>query len=273
MKYSVKKPGELKKFLSLEAGISGKQAKKIIDTRRVFVNGRRVWMASHMLSPGDVVEAAGAGGSKERGSAVIIYEDEYVVAADKPSHMLSDGGEESLEHFLRKNTRNRALRAAHRIDAETSGIVLYAKNGGVFDALKKMWKEKRVKKTYIALAYAKASFDKKTVSAPIGGKPAVSAVKTLKAVKGLSMFEVEIETGRRHQIRIHLAGIGHPVIGDSLYGPAAAGTGVHGGVKRQMLHAARLEYVCPFTKKSVIIKSELPGDFKLHAGLLDKEQK
>jgi RluA family pseudouridine synthase len=260
LSYSGGAPRELKHFISEKAGISGKKAKALIDSRRVFVNNRRVWMAAHMLSPGDIVnipeETAGAAAQQEYR---IIYRDNDIIAADKPAGMLSDRDANSLEEKLKKSTGNQKLRAIHRLDRETSGIILYAASSGVFEAYKAMWEEKEVRKEYFAVSIGEAGFDEKRVSSPVDNKPAASDIKVISRGAGLTLFMVKIATGRKHQIRVHLASIGHPVAGDTLYGPKNI-SGSLQGLSRHMLHAYRLKFKCPVTAKEMDLKAPMAGE-------------
>lgn len=166
LSYSGGEPRELKHFISEKAGISGKKAKALIDSRRVFVNNRRIWMAAHVLSPGDIVsvpeDTAGAVAQEYR----IIYRDKNIIAVDKQAGMLSDRDENSLEEKLKKTTGNPKLRAIHRLDRETSGIILYAASSDIFEAYKAMWEEKEVRKEYFAVSIGDAGFDEKGYPLP-----------------------------------------------------------------------------------------------------------
>jgi 23S rRNA pseudouridine1911/1915/1917 synthase len=203
-------------FLAGELAISKKKAKAIIDTRLVFVNKRRTWIASHRLKEGDIVEYAG--NIAAEADITVIYQDGYVMAVNKPSGILSDNGQASLETFLRKKYENNNVKAIHRLDRETSGVILYARDNDIFRKFKEMWKDKGVRKIYLAICYNEAPFRYMTVERDIDGRRAVSVIELIKKNNGFSYFRIEPVTGKKHQIRIHLAGINFPVAGDKEYG-------------------------------------------------------
>jgi RluA family pseudouridine synthase len=253
-------PRELKHFISQKTGLSGKKAKALIDSRRVFVNSRRVWMASHNLEPGDMVtipdDAAAPSAQQEY---KIIYKDRNITAVDKPAGMLSDRDPGSLEDILRKSLSNPKLRAIHRLDRETSGIILYAASTEVFEAYREMWEEKGVRKEYFAVSTGEADFDEKKAVSPVDGKNARSDIKVISRGSGLTLFLVKITTGRKHQIRIHLAGAGYPVAGDTIYGPKNV-SGPLQSLSRHMLHAYRLKFKCPVSLKEMDLKAPMHGE-------------
>ncbi len=241
---------------------SGKQAKRILDNRRVFVNGRRIWMAKHRVKRGDNIEIHR--GPLEHNTLTkkdILYIDPRYVILDKPPGWLSNGAG-SAESALRKLMNDRNLQAVHRLDRDTSGCLLFAVNAESYDRVISLFKERKIDKVYNALVAGKVSDRVLRITSPIGGKPAVSLIRILSSSSSASHVKVKIETGRTHQIRKHLAGIGHPVLGDKQYTTHKPETKISRAVPRQMLHASSLSLTCPVTGQTVHAKAKMPGDFR-----------
>lgn len=227
----------------------------------------------------------------------IIYEDKNFLAVDKPPGLLvhpirleSNGAgptasskERTLVDWLLK--RYPEIRKVgdpgrpgivHRLDRDTSGILLIAKNQEYFEYLKNLFQKRLIKKTYRALVYGelipkrgvvkkdikvKSGTTKRTVFKGRGERTAVTEYRVLKYLDGFSWIEVIPLTGRTHQIRVHLSSIGHPVVGDKLYGPKnPKGVGLL-NVNRQVLHAYSLEF-SPALGKRLKLAVSLPGDIK-----------
>jgi RluA family pseudouridine synthase len=256
----------LQEHLAEALGLSRRAAKKLIDERRVFVNGRRIWMARHPLEIRDVVEIAGAvapeaPARKPEGPKVLASGKGWVVV-DKPSGMQTTGAG-SVEEWLREATGNPALRAVHRLDRDTTGCLLFAGDEAARQALVASFGEERVTKVYHALAAGVPEEESFTIRRPLDGQAAESAMRVLSrrfAAPRACHLAVKIATGRTHQIRRHLAMAGFPVLGDRQYFSAASQA--FAAVPRQMLHAARLGFPDPADGKTVFAVSPLPADFK-----------
>lgn len=160
----------------------------------------------------------------------------------------------------------------HRLDKDTSGVILVARNQKYFDYLKNLFQTRQIKKTYLALVYGKlepkTGVIKKPISFKLGSikrtvwkgrleKEAITEYKVIKFFPLFSLVEVMPKTGRTHQIRVHLSSIGHPIVGDSLYGPKENPF----GLKRQFLHAKSLEFNTEEGKR-IKIEAELPEELK-----------
>jgi 23S rRNA pseudouridine1911/1915/1917 synthase len=161
----------------------------------------------------------------------------------------------------------------HRIDKDTSGLLVVAKSDMAHNFLAEEIKEHNVKRVYYCVCYGKFKDSKGTINAPIGrdpkdrkkmtvtlknSKPAVSHYEVLEEYEGFSLVKVKLETGRTHQIRVHMAYIGHAVAGDSVYGPRKCITELNG----QCLHAKEIEFIHPVTRKLLQFETELPCYFK-----------
>jgi len=164
----------------------------------------------------------------------------------------------------------------HRIDKETSGILLIAKTPEAFRELQRQFKEREVKKTYLALVHGKLVPEEGEINAPVGrlpwnterfgvvpgGKEAVTRYKVVKC-EDISLVELYPETGRTHQIRVHLKYINHPIIGDYLYaGRKTSRDDRAGDAPRVMLHAWKISFIHPDTHKTLAIESPIPDDMK-----------
>lgn len=259
-KLVVRKKQTLKDFLAENLKVSKNRAKEIIDSKVVFVNNRRVWIATHNLKEGDIVEVVQIEEKKEF-KPQIVYEDEYIIAVNKPPFVVSDKSSDSLESVLRKHQQDENIKAIHRLDKETSGLILYAKAFEIYQTFVGLWENRQVKKVYLAISHNEADFKHRIIDLPVDGKEAVSKVKLLKKGNGLSYFEVEIQTGRKHQIRRHLAAIRHPVVGDKVYGLKKLEFNLLKSVRRHMLHAYLLEFNHPYTGRKVSVKAGPPADF------------
>jgi 23S rRNA pseudouridine1911/1915/1917 synthase len=253
----------LMEFIAAALGLSRNRAKALVDTRNVFVNRRRVWMARHTLTPGDVIEMSEVGSQQPappKRLRILFTDDQYVVV-DKPAGMLSNGPA-SAESVLQEQIALPSLVAVHRLDRDTSGCLLLAKNARAFDAAVAQFRKCDVSKTYHAIVRGQLDPPNQKISTPIQGEHAVTRVKTLAASTAASHVLLNIETGRTHQIRRHLAAAGTPIIGDSHYGVRTEATRKTLYVTRQMLHASSIEFTHPLTQRRINVTSPLPADFR-----------
>ncbi|MFD1722776.1 RluA family pseudouridine synthase [Amnibacterium endophyticum] len=222
----------------------------------------------------------------------VVHEDDDLIVVDKPAGVAAHpspgwtgptvvGGLAAAG--VRVSTSGAAERAGvvHRLDAGTSGLMVVAKSEHAYTVLKRAFKERTVDKVYLALAQGHPDPTAGTIDAPIGrhpradyrfaviadGRPSVTHYDTLEAFRAATLLEVHLETGRTHQIRVHLSHLRHPLIGDTTYGAdpvLAERLGVH----RQWLHAARLGFAHPATGEPVSYESPLPDDLQHALDLL-----
>jgi 23S rRNA pseudouridine1911/1915/1917 synthase len=223
---------------------------------------------------------------------VIVYEDDDIVVVDKPPGVAAHptpgwNGPTVLQGLLAAGhtiaTSGAAERQGivHRLDATTSGLMVVAKSERAYSALKRAFREREVDKTYHALVQGHPDPLRGTVDAPIarhpsgdgrfavvaGGRPSVTHYDTVEAFRAASLVEIILETGRTHQIRVHMAAIRHPCVGDRLYGadPVLA---ARLGLTRQWLHAVRLGFAHPADGHRVEFTSEYPPDLSSALDLL-----
>ncbi len=254
----------LLEFVAKTLSISKKASKALLDRRNVSVNGVRIWMARHTLRAGDevsiVADAAGIGGLPEQ-AVQLLYRDKHCLVALKPAGILSCGPK-SLETVLQRQLQAPGLRAVHRLDRDTSGCLIFAADDESFDRMVSAFRARQVGKVYHALVHGPIKRGEHRVSKPLGGQTAVSNVRVLDVSALASHVAVSIETGRTHQIRIHLASIRHPVMGDRRYASGVKLSERLAGIPRQMLHAQSLRFLHPFSGKTVRVTAPLPPDFR-----------
>lgn len=248
-------------FIAGKLSLSKKKAKQLLDHRRVFVNKKRIWIASYQLKEGDFIEIH----EEEPGSSTfqknaVLFQDNHYLIVSKPAHIITNGPE-SLEGELRVYFRDNHIQAAHRLDKDTSGAIIFALNKDAFEQMKTLFKKSLIKKVYRVIIRGGMSKKTFTIDTPIHGQKAVTHVKLLKIGKGASYLEVSTETGRTHQIRIHLASSGHSVIGEMEYDRKPIEHPTMRQITRQMLHAYQLSFEHPYTRKMVFVTAPLPADF------------
>jgi len=272
----------LDRFLADAVG-SRTRAQSLIDSGRVRVDGARV-PKRHLVRPGEAISIEDA---VDSGSPVvqpvqadfgIAYEDEYLLVVDKPAGVVVHPARGHWVGTLAQALEGRAAggeepaRAGivHRLDRDTSGLLVVAKNDAVHRALKSMLAGRRLRREYLALVDGHPSARTGTIDAPIGRhrrdrklmsidsdepREARTHFEIERLLPTTALLRVTLETGRTHQIRVHLAAIGNPVSGDPQYG-------VRGrfGLDRQFLHAARLAFDHPVTGAPIDVVSPLPDD-------------
>ena len=261
----------LQDALAAQLSVSRNAAKRLIDTRGVFVNGRRIWIARHAVNTGDEIEVTGvpetAGGSRVGGAAPraapvpVLFRDARYAVVDKPAGILANGAD-SLETRLQAEWNLPALRAVHRLDRDTSGCLLFACDREARDKAIEGFEDKAVLKLYHAIAAGRVHGPTDTLNKALDSLPAVTHLRVLDANETASHLQVKLETGRTHQIRRHLAAIHHPVLGDRQYGLDAKLPDAFREIPRQMLHAERLAMPHPFTGAPLVASAPLPGDFR-----------
>ena len=256
-------------------GWSRSTIKQRLKSGCVSVNGERVSRHDHDLLAGDqvVVEAAARGASSVRPQLGILYRDRDLIAINKPAGLLSVGSRKDKElHALgilrnQLSRRNKSIKLwpVHRIDRDTSGVLLFATSREMREAVMKGWKA--AEKTYLAIVEGCPKPAGGTIDQPLrldpviyqmhvgphpDAKRAVTHFTTERSVGQRTLLRVELETGRQHQIRAHLAWLGHSVVGDQRYG--TAGT-------RMGLHALRLSITKPGLNKPLVFETPAPADF------------
>lgn len=275
-------PKVLQDFLAQRFSLSRRTAKAMIDGRSVWVNRRCVWIAGYAVKTGDVIEipnavvkGAVAQGSKKASAAMprndasarrhvrVLWQDAGYLVADKPSGMVSCDDPSSVEALLRVQESVPTLEAVHRLDRDTTGCLMFAKNHAALVAAVEMFKTHKVSKTYHAITVGEFKFPFQTIDAPLDGEKAVSRVTREAKGEDASFLRVRIETGRTNQIRRHLASVRAPIVGDRVFGLKSARDPRLMQVPRQMLHASTLSLPNPLSpREEISVHSPLPADFR-----------
>lgn len=263
-------------------------AQRLIEEENILVNGKKQKVA-YKIAEGDVisikeVEAKTIELKAQDIPVEIIYEDNDIIVVNKPKGMVvhpangnPDGTLVNAIMAICKDSLSGIggeIRPGivHRLDKDTSGLLIVAKNDKAHVNMSEQIKNHEVKKTYIALVRGVVKENEATINMPIGrstsdrkkmavnknGKNAVTNIKVLKRYDKYTLLEVNIETGRTHQIRVHLSHIGYPVIGDYIYSNGKNEFGVIG----QCLHAKSLEFKHPITNKEMKLEAPLPEYFE-----------
>ena len=284
MKVEVLREERIDKYLAEELGISRSTVKKMIDEGFVLVNGKKA-KASLILSEADELFVKD-GFIKEASFEAedipinIVYEDDDLLVINKKSGMVVHPGNgntsgtlvNALMHYTKNLSNKEAFRPGivHRIDKDTSGLMLVAKNDKAHDILAEGFKNKTIKREYIALVCGVIEEDTGVIDAPIGrdakdrkkmcvtsenSKKAVTHFKVLKRYEHYTLLRLILDTGRTHQIRVHMKYIGHPVYNDPVYGKAYNDFG-------QFLHSASIDFEQPTTHEHLHFECDVPKEFQ-----------
>lgn len=277
----------LDKYLAEEmADLSRSRIKELVQAGEVLVNGKKS-KVSYKVQKGDLIQVTvlplePLALKAENIPLDIVYEDEDVIVVNKPQgmvvHPAAGHPSHTLVNALLYHTRDLADSPegfrpgiVHRIDKDTSGLLMVAKNAAARESLEKQLAAKSNKRQYLAIVHGNFAEEEGTIDAPIGrnpkdrkqmavvekGKSAVTHFRVLEQYQGYSLVECQLETGRTHQIRVHMAYIGHPLAGDPLYGPRKTLPG-HG----QFLHAKTLGFEQPSTGEWLEFSVQPPEIFQ-----------
>ena len=284
MEVEVLREERIDKYLAEELGISRSTVKKMIDEGFVLVNGKKA-KASLILSEADELFVKD-GFIKEASFEAedipinIVYEDDDLFVINKKSGMVVHPGNgntsgtlvNALMHYTKNLSNKEAFRPGivHRIYKDTSGLMLVAKNDKAHDILAEGFKNKTIKREYIALVCGVIGEDSGVIDAPIGrdakdrkkmcvtsenSKKAVTHFKVLKRYEHYTLLKLILDTGRTHQIRVHMKYIGHPVYNDPVYGKAYNDFG-------QFLHSASIDFEQPTTHEHLHFECDVPKEFQ-----------
>lgn len=287
LKFNVKEASGLMDFLMAKLdGISRSKVKRILANKVVSVDGKHTTQFDFALQPGMVVEI-GKPNAKERFRnpwLEIVYEDKYLLVINKKEGLLTNSPTKEKDtaqsilnqYFIYTNQRCRA-HTIHRLDRDTSGLMLFAKSKDVALLFEEDWKNTVYDRRYVAVVcgcvekkegmVASWLKDNKafiTYSSPTdnGGKYAETFYRTLYSNPRYSLMELQLETGRKNQIRVHMADIGHPVVGDPKYGLSAGSGTYDNSLGRLCLHAYKLCFHHPVKHKDLEFETPFPKVFE-----------
>ena len=282
------------KFLSEQCEeLSRSFIQKLLKSGEVFVGAKAV-KPSYKVTEGDMIsfevpEAVEPEILPEDIPLDIVYEDHDVILVNKPKgmvvHPAAGHYTGTLVNALMYHCKddlsgiNGVMRPGivHRIDMDTTGVLIICKNDLAHNSIAEQLKEHSITRRYQAIVHGNLKVDEGIVDAPVGrhpqdrkkmcinhqnGKHAVTHYKVLERFGNFTLIEAQRETGRTHQIRVHMAYLKHPLLGDELYGPVKSKTASKLGAKRQMLHAGILGFVHPSTGEYMEFESPLPEDFE-----------
>ncbi|NLW43492.1 MAG: RluA family pseudouridine synthase [Tissierellia bacterium] len=287
MQYEIKSEKEnirIDKYLTEKFDFSRNFFKNLIDQKLVLVNGNTV-KSSYQVNKGDLIvfnyKEEKIVIKPEKINLNIIYEDESIAIIDKPKNMIVHPTDSQVTGtlvngllFKYKTLGNMdSIRPGivHRLDKDTSGLVVVAKNNKSYNSLVSQFSKGTVERRYKALVHGKVG-NNILIDKPIGrnererikfainyknGKTAISKVNLLESYENYSFVEIELKTGRTHQIRVHLSSINHPVVGDLIYGRKN-----EFNIQTQLLHAYYLGFKHPKTMEKIHYESDIPKEFK-----------
>lgn len=280
--FQVKEPCELMDFLmKAKDGISRSTAKSLLSKRQVYVDNVITTQYNFPLKPGMKVQISKDKGKKEFRSSLlkIVYEDAYIIVIEKRGGLLTIGTDKQkertahsiLNEYVQRSGKQNRVYVVHRLDRDTSGLLVFAKDEKTKFTLQDYWEEVVKDRRYVAVVSGEMENDKGTVTSWLkdnkmfityssmsnnGGDKAVTHYKTIKRANGYSLVELELETGRKNQIRVHMQDLKHPVLGDVKYGDGNDPLG------RLALHAFKLSFNHPVTNDLMTFETPYPPAFK-----------
>ena len=273
-KYIVKENEILIEFLKKTFNnLSKNNVKSLLHNEKVFVNGNMTTKYNYELNVGDVVEIR----EKVAKNIDIIYEDKDIIVINKPSGLLTVATEKEknktayhlVMEYLKKKNKNNRIFIIHRLDKDTSGIIMFAKNERAKHLYQDNWNDIVKKRCYYAVIDGKMENKEGTIKSYLkengnmvysvkdrSGKLAITEYKVLKERKNISLLDINLKTGRKNQIRVHMKENKTPILGDLKYGEKSK------LINRLALHAYKLELINPVTKKLLIFEASMPNEIK-----------
>ena len=254
--------------------------KSLLRNKQIFVDGQPESQFNYLLTPGQKVEISGSRSRMEKHfkEFKIVFEDENLIVIDKAAGILSIATKNEkrntayslLSDYVKRTDGSHKIFIVHRLDRETSGLMVFAKNEAIKNKLQENWNEAILEKIYVAVVEGKVANNKGTIVSylyedkifrmhssdnPKKGLKAVTHFLVLKSNKNYSLLNVNIETGRKNQIRVHMQEIGHSIVGDKKYGATES------PIRRLGLHAQKLAFIHPATGEELVLETKIPSAF------------
>lgn len=278
---------KIREYLKTELGLSTRLIRSASLDKRIFVNGEVVKM-NRILNPGEIIKIDLAKDESqdiapEKMEIDIVYEDDDILVVNKKPFMVvhptksyqSGTLANGLINYFMESNQNCIVRLVSRLDMNTSGLIIIAKNQFSHGMLSKEMSENRVEKRYLAIVHGVMIEKQGTIDLPIyrpegieygtkriideRGQRSITHYKVVEEFNDSTLVECRLETGRTHQIRVHLSNIGHPIYGDTLYG---YGEEEEDLIARQALHAYGLDFKSPRSGEVLSLRAKLPDDMK-----------
>lgn len=264
--------------------LSDRLITKLKKSNKIFLNNA-ITYTKHLVAPNDTI-VVNIDFEEDNSNIVptnmplsIIYEDEYLLVVNKPAGIAvhpsilhySDSLANGVKFYFDRIGLRKKIRIVNRLDRNTSGIVIFAKNEYIQETLIKQMQSKEFKKEYLAIVEGILQEKSGTLDFPIArkdgsiiercvkpnGEKAITHYNVLKDFNGLSLVHIVLETGRTHQIRVHFSHIGHPVLGDTLYGNPS------NLISRQALHSFKVSFIHPISQEKLSLEAPIPDDMKI----------
>jgi len=254
--------------------------KSLLRNKQIFVDGQPESQFNYLLNPGQKVEISDSRSRMEKNfkEFKIVFEDEHLIVIDKAAGILSIATKNEkrntaysmLSDYVKRTDGSHKIFIVHRLDRETSGLMVFAKNEAIKNKLQENWNEAILEKIYVAVVEGKVANNKGTIVSylyedkifrmhssdnPKKGLKAVTHFSVLKSNKNYSLLNVNIETGRKNQIRVHMQEIGHSIVGDKKYGATES------PIRRLGLHAQKLAFIHPATGEELVLETKIPSAF------------
>lgn len=281
IKLKVMEPSELMMFLRKNLNkYSRNKIKSLLTNKQVLVDNKVISQYNHLLNPGQLVTISSSrlNATELNRDLRILYEDDELIFIDKPAGLLTIATDSNkyqtayrqLTDYVQQTDVNNRIFIVHRLDRDTSGVMMFAKNEEIQQLLQNNWKDLVEARIYIAVVEGSVNKKEDTIKSwlletktklmyssftPGDGLEAITRYKLLQSNENFSLLEIHLETGRKNQIRVHMKDICHSIVGDKKYGAKT------NPIKRLALHAQTLSFTHPRTKKPMHLKTNIPKEF------------
>ena len=282
--YKVELNMHINDILTQKLNISTRLKNKLIKNKHILLNGvfvdtRSIAHVGDILTIDFSYPEDNSNIVSQPISLDIVYEDDYLLAVNKPAGLaihpsilhFDDSLANGVKYYFDTIGLRKKIRAVNRIDLNTSGLVLFAKNEYIQECLIKQMNSSCFEKTYLAIVFGTLENKQGIINAPIArkensiiercvsknGQIALTHYEVLHEFKNYSLVKCILETGRTHQIRVHMSYIGHPLLGDSLYGKSD-----HSLINRQALHSYQMNFIHPVSNKKISLETKIPKDIE-----------